>query len=263
VYEGEDTNAASTPLVRTVEEADSLGEPSIDGSPTLRRVLELAVMMADDLGPEVPVAVPDIQSPFDIAAMVWRKEDFYVACAVEPEAVLRLVGKCERLLTRFLDRYLDLLPNVNMCHCPRAWSPPDLGIWLSEDEVGAISPDTFERLSLPSLTRLSERYGGISIHCCARAEHQFPSFRKLPGLRAWQRVFADERGAQVALESWPETPFVVAWQSEEAVMHLAELAPHGMRFLLNMEAQASLDESRALLERLRQTFPRARSRRTS
>jgi hypothetical protein len=255
VYEGLKANAAARPAVASAEEADALVEPSIDDSPTLRRVLEFAHVMADALGPDVPVAVPDIQSPFDVAAMVWRKEDFFVACALQPEAVRRLVLKCERLLMRFLDRYLAELPNVNMCHCPRAWSPPDLGLWLSEDEVGSVSPATFESLSLPSLSRLSERYGGISIHCCAKAAHQYPSFRKIPNFRAWQRVFADDGGARVALEAWPDKPFVVAWHSEEEACELKAISP-GTRFLINMEAQESLEESRALFGRLREVFPR-------
>ncbi len=58
VYD-EDTNAASVPVVRTAKEADALGEPSFE-APTLKRVFEFAHMMADEVGPEVPVAVPDI-----------------------------------------------------------------------------------------------------------------------------------------------------------------------------------------------------------
>ena len=108
VYD-EDTNAASVPIVRTPAEADELPEPSLE-MPTLRRVLEFARMMLDEVGPEVPIAVPDIQSPFDIAAMVWHKEDFFVALATEPDAAKRLVGKAERLLTRFLGKYLDEFP---------------------------------------------------------------------------------------------------------------------------------------------------------
>ena len=250
-----DTNAAATPAVNTADEADALPEPEIDDVPTLRRTLELARLAAEALGPEVPVAVPDVQSPFDIAAMVWRKEEFFIACATAPKPVRRLVAKCERLLVRFLDRYLAELPNVNMCHCPRAWSPPELGIWLSEDEGGSISPATFEALSLPSLTRLSERYGGISIHCCASAAHQFPSFRKLPGLRAWQRVFADQGGPATALKAWPDKPFVVAWTDEREVRELRQISPE-TRFLVNMDAQETLEESLALYARLRQVFPR-------
>ncbi len=188
--------------------------------------------------------------------MVWHKEDLFVALASEPEAVKRLVGRAERLLVRFLDRYLDELPNVNLCHSPRAWAPPELGMWLSEDEAGSISPAMFEEFCLPSLTRLSERYGGLFIHCCASAAHQYPSFGKIPNFRAWQRVFADEGGPKVALDAFPETPFIVAWTGEEDVHKLLEMAPPKARFLFNMPAQESLDETKALYERLRERCPR-------
>lgn len=254
-YEGINANAAAMPAVDTAAEADALPEPDIEQAPTLRRTMELARVMADALGADVPVGVPDIQSPFDIAAMVWRKEEFFIACMTEPEAVRRLVEKCERLLVRFLDRYLAELPSVNMVHCPRAWCPPELGIWLSEDEVGSISPAVFEELSLPSLTRLSERYGGITLHCCAVAEHQYPSFRKLPGLRGWQRVFADPGGPRTALEAWPDKPFVVAWHTEQAARELKQISPD-TRFLINMDAEDTPEQSRETCLRLREAFPR-------
>ena len=241
VYE-EETNAAAEPIVRTAEEADALDEPGLE-APTLRRVFEFARMAGEALGPEAPVSVPDIQSPFDIAALVWRKEDFFVALHTDPDAVKRLVDKAERLLTGFLDRYLEEFPNVNLCHCPRAWAPRELGVWLSEDEAGSISPAMFEEFCLPSLKRLSDRYGGIFIHCCADAGHQYPSFAKVPNLRAWNRVFTDKGGPGVALEAFPETPFIVAWTEEEDVYKLLDVAPPTMRFLVNMDAQESLDQA--------------------
>ena len=38
------------------------------------------------------------------------------------------------------------------------------GLTLSEDEVGAINADMFDEFSQPSLTELSEYFGGIGVH---------------------------------------------------------------------------------------------------
>jgi len=132
------TPAAARPVVTTAAEAEALGEPSLE-APTLARIFAMAERMRRELGDVVPISVPDIQSPFDIAALIWNKEDFFVALHTDPDAAKRLIDRCTRLLTRFLVEYKARVGNVNMCHCPNAWAPPDLGIWLSEDEAATYS----------------------------------------------------------------------------------------------------------------------------
>jgi hypothetical protein len=250
-----DTNAAAMPVVSSAEEADALPEPSLE-APALRRVFEYARMMREAVGPDVPIAVPDIQSPFDIAALIWEKEDFFLALRSDPEAVERLVGKCERLLCRFLDTYRAEIGEVSFCHCPPgAWAPPDLGVWLSEDEVGSISPAMFERFCAPSLRRLSDRYGGLFMHCCAFAAHQYDGFRKLPKLRALNRVFNDAGGPRQALLALPDQVFMVAWTAEEKIYEILEVAPPTTRFLFDMGPEP-LEAAKATFERLRARCPR-------
>jgi hypothetical protein len=53
--------------------------------------------------------------------------------------------------------------------------------WASNDECGAISPAAFERFRLPKLVDPAESFGGLGMHCCADAEHQFSLFQRIPG----------------------------------------------------------------------------------
>ena len=59
----------------------------------------------------------------------------------------------------------------------------DGGITVSEDEVGAVSAEMFAAFFRDELVALSSRYGGIGVHCCAHARHQWDHFKSLPGLR--------------------------------------------------------------------------------
>ena len=43
-------------------------------------------------------------------------------------------------------------------------------------------PEMFRTFFLPGLTKLSKRYNGIGIHCCAQARHQWENFARIPGL---------------------------------------------------------------------------------
>ncbi|OQA42164.1 MAG: Uroporphyrinogen decarboxylase (URO-D) [Chloroflexi bacterium ADurb.Bin325] len=246
----EDSPPSALARVTTAAEADALAVPSLD-APPLDRYFEMARRVRARVGPEVPLSVPDIQSAFDIAALIWRKEDMYIACKREPDAVKRLVAKCQQLLIAFFDRFLAECGEVNLCHCPIAWAPPELGVWLSEDEAGALSVRMFEEFCLPTLVELSERYGGLFVHCCATADHQYASFKKIPDLRGLNRVF-QKPGPGPAIEAFAgQTVLMVAWTDEEGVNRMLDMARPGSRFLFNMPGQP-LDEARATLDRLRE-----------
>lgn len=103
--------------------------------------------IADELlersGREALMGLPDIQSPMDIAAMIWNMKDFSIALMEEPKAVRE----------------------------------------LSVDEIGSVSEEVFVDLFMNELCELSLRFGGIGIHCCASARHQWENLAALPGLK--------------------------------------------------------------------------------
>ena len=256
VHVYEDSPSCALPIVTTAEEADRLPEPTLEARP-LARVFELGELVREQVGPEVPIGVPDIQSPFDIAALIWRKEDMFAALVTNPDAVMRLVTKCHRLLKAFFTRFIEVFPECNLSHCPQAWAPPELGVWLSEDEAGSISTTMFERFCLPWLVDLSQSFGGLFVHCCATADHQYNNL-KIPNLRGMNRVFQDP-GPKPAIDAFSGTTvLMVAWTPEEKVYEMLDMALPNTRFLFNMGAKP-LDEAKAMLERLRARCPRAES----
>ena len=255
VHVYEDSPPAALPLVTTAEEADRLAVPSLD-APSLARVFEMARLVRERVGPDVPISVPDIQSAFDIAALIWRKQELYVATKTQPDAVKRLVEKCQALLIRFFDAFMREVGEVNLCHCPIAWAPPELGVWLSEDEAGALSVRMFEEFCLPNLVELSQRYGGLFVHCCATADHQYGSFKKIPNLRGLNRVF-QKPGPGPAIRAFSgQTVLMMAWIEEEAAHEMLAMAQPDTRFLFNMPGRP-LDEAKAMLGRLRQRCEQA------
>jgi hypothetical protein len=257
VHNYEDSPPAALALVSTAEEADRLAVPSLD-APPLARFFEMARLARLCVGPDVPLSVPDIQSAFDIAALIWRKEELYVATKREPDAVKRLVDKCQQLLIRFFDAFLAECGEVNLCHCPYAWAPPQQGVWLSEDEAGAMSVRMFEEFCLPNLVELSERYGGLFVHCCATADHQYGSFKQIPRLRGLNRVF-QKPGPGPAIKAFAgQTALMVAWTDEEGVGKMLDLALPESRFIFNMPGQP-LDEAKRTLDRLRERCARVRT----
>ncbi|MEI6520207.1 MAG: uroporphyrinogen decarboxylase family protein [bacterium] len=243
------TNAAAMPMLDDVADADALPEPELDG-PVFSRIFELARLMRSELGPDVPICVPDMQSPLDVAALIWNKQYFFEAMLDYPESVHNLIGKCRRFIEKFVDTYIAEIGNVNLCHCPTFWAPPALGISMSEDEIGALSRDMFNEFCLPTLTEMSNKYGGIFLHCCANADHQYEGLQKLPNFRGLNRELgASDRRLTVNTFAG-KTVLNVAWQPIEAVEALMDMAKPNSRFLFNMDS-TDIDDAKRTYERVK------------
>ena len=259
VHSFPDSPACALPLLNTAKEADSLVTPDIWKSPTLYRIFELAHAVQKELGKNVCLGPPDMQSGFDTAALIWNKTNFLCAMGdeSEKEAVKRLVAKCAVLFKEFIVEFRKEFPNCSPCHCPRVWAPPEMGPWLSNDECGAFSVEMFEEFCLPELVDIAETFDGLGMHCCADAEHQFESFKKIPNFYAFNRVAA-QRGYTPLLDhlSGHSGPVhVLAWIGEDDIEQLIRNALDGTRFIFVL-AEKTLEEAKLWLERFREISPR-------
>lgn len=259
VHHYADNNPCAMPFIMTAAEADRIQEPELSACKTLTRILEMADLLKTELGSDVIVGPPDMQSGFDSACLVWDKVGLFCAMMTEEEkpAVHRLAGKCAALFKKFIAEFYRRHPTASLAHCPLTWVPPGMGPWLSNDECGAMSMELFEEFCLPELVDVSKTFGGLGMHCCADAEHQFPSFRKIPDFYAFNRVAA-KRGYDPILHTLggPGGPvFVLAWLDDATIERLVKSAPAGTRFIFS-RAFEKADAAKAWLEQMRRLSPR-------
>lgn len=178
VYGTQDNMPTCYPVIHNSKELAHLKMPELSKS-SLTEMFEIADALRS-AAPEGILALPDIQSPLDIAALIWSKEDFFLAMVDEPEAVHALIGMVNRLLIEFLDLWFERYGKDFIAHYPDYYMP--FGVTLSEDEIGIINSDMFKAFTLDVLNGLSRRYGQIGIHCCANARHQWENFKAVSGL---------------------------------------------------------------------------------
>jgi hypothetical protein len=236
------------PLAHNAEDADRVLIPPLD-APPLARVWRIARELKKRAGPGALLRLPDIQSPMDIAALIWEKSSFYAALVEQPEAVAVLAGKVRTLLTGFLDAWFAEFGSEFIAHYPDYYVPR--GVTLSEDEVGVVSPAIFQRFFLPELEELSRRYGGrLGMHCCAHARHQWQGFQQIPGLFLLNLVQPPEilRKAYPAFE--PICAQMHSWYGEGDRVDWPAQHPPERRIIYDLSA-ASREEALALLEKLR------------
>jgi len=177
------------PAVFTAAEAAKLKKPKLENS-TLMEVIEYGYKLRKS-APGMLMKLPDIQSPLDIAALVWEKENFFIALYDDPDAVKDLMAVITEVLTEFLELWFKTFGNEFIAHYPDYYMP--YGITLSEDEIGSINCEQFKEFSVPEICKLAGHFGGqIGIHCCANAKHQWSILKNIPGLVMLNLVQPDD-----------------------------------------------------------------------
>ena len=249
VHRSENDMPFALPAVSTAEEADDLVEPDIHTGP-LGDILTLADGLVERFGSECPVRICDVQSPFDVAALIWEKTAFYVALLDTPDAVHRLLEKVTATMVRFVRTFRDRYENACLVHYPNLWIPAEWGVCLSEDEAGSVSASQFEEFCMPYLSRLAETFGGISLHSCAHSQHQWDSFLQLPGLR-YLNLHHPPTSLEVAIEKCSGKAVLVPGDKNghedylDFVKECLALAQPDTRFFFIPEAK-STEEARDL-----------------
>jgi hypothetical protein len=97
---------------------------------------------------------------------------------------------------------------------------------------------------------MSNKYGGIFLHCCANADHQYEGLQKLPNFRGLNRELGASDKRLTVNTFAGKTVLNVAWQSVEAVENLLDMAKPDSRFLLNMDS-TDIDDAKRTYERLK------------
>ena len=179
VYYPGNSNPYARPCIFSLKDLAKLNQPVLENS-SLMKDIEFGLKLRA-AAPEAMIQLPDIQSPLDIAALIWEKVDFFSTMIDDPQAVLDLLEMVYKLETEFIDLWFKTFGREFIAHYPAYYMP--YGITLSEDEIGCISCAQFDQFVTPFLERLSERYGGkIGVHCRADAKHQWGMIKKIPGL---------------------------------------------------------------------------------
>jgi hypothetical protein len=180
VHSPENDEPFALPFVRTAAEADAVSTPSLESS-SLMYLFDAVDDLRARVGGDPLLRLVDIQSPMDIASLIWDKGELFMAMIETPQAVKDLSAKVYDLLTAFLDEWFARYGTEYIAHFPEYMMTG--GMSLSEDEIGAVNPEMFREFFRPELVALSERYGGLGMHCCADSRHQWENLRDLPGLR--------------------------------------------------------------------------------
>ncbi len=164
------------PFVHSAADVAKVVPPRLEDS-TLWPLFDFADELRRRCGDDAVLAPVDVQSPMDSVALIWDKTDLFIAMLDDPAPVRELAVKVRDLMCAFFDEWFARYGTGYVAHYPDYYT--EGGITLSEDEIGAVGPEMFDRFFRDELLHLKERYGGLGIHCCADARHHWENLKSL------------------------------------------------------------------------------------
>ena len=171
------------PILRDPADVDALGTPDWRLGAAGEMLERVRVWRAATSG-RIPIQLPDMQGPLDLANNLWGTEPLLTAMYTAPDAVHRLM----QYMTEAFIAYVRLVQQAAQgelipIHCmPVVWMPPSIGVALSEDLLAVISPRLYDLFGRPYNEQIARAYGSVVVHSCGSIEHNLPGLLDTEGL---------------------------------------------------------------------------------
>ena len=196
------------PSVRPVRNDDprrilDLEKPAADAG-ELKRVLDTTRFFLDRTEGRYPIRIADIQGPLDSAALIFGHTEFLQALRTHPREAARLMSLATEASIDFVRAQRRVVTEAGVEFVPslfQPWMPDGGGVSVSNDTAVMISAAMHDEFCLPLLDRLSEAFGGITIHSCGDWRHLIPSLAKVKNLKALE-FGASETPFETAAEAF-------------------------------------------------------------
>jgi len=170
------------PLVRSAAEFLGLPRPDFTRDGQAAEMLATTRFFRRATEGRLPVQMPDMQGPLDLASHFIGTQRLFEEMADHPDDVHAMLAQLADDFITFMRLQEaaadgDLIP----IHChPVIWIPSGTAMALSEDMLAVISPRLYARFGVPYNERIADAFGRIIIHSCGSFEH---NLRLLAGTR--------------------------------------------------------------------------------
>ena len=165
-------------VIHETSQIDRL-RPDFQASPIFQAGLEQMRFFRKVVGDRIPVGPPDLQSPIDVATMIFDYTQLIYAMVDEPAKVHALM----RMITEAMIEACHVFAKETNDYALSAfnwWLPR--GIFLSDDLQAVLNPDLYREFAVPYNEMLAREFGGLALHSCGRTRHNFENLATTQGL---------------------------------------------------------------------------------
>ena len=177
----------SLPGIEAIETVVARGVPDLESGlggkvfATGRRFAAIAKRYPK-IGKYVRIYHPDLQSPMDVAELLWGSS-LFLDVMDRPELV-------HALLNLITDTYIGVMKEWERIVPPPAdhaihWGAMHAGrIMLRDDSAMNFSPEMYDAFIRPYDAKLLQTLGGGAVHFCGRGDHYIASCCAMPGMHS-------------------------------------------------------------------------------
>lgn len=164
----EQTCGVKEPVLNNVAEAFDLVTPAADGG-QLAEGTERIRRFAEAGQGVISVSLLDMAGGLNVANDLLGGEALYLAMYENPEALECLLGKIQELFLAAIALQIEAAGGqdaITATDFPDTWFPEGRKGHVSDDISANISPQMYERFSLPYHNMVFGKYGGGGLHNC-------------------------------------------------------------------------------------------------
>lgn len=245
---------AFAPRFKSIKEALEAPVVPVKDTPIGRHTLTMIEYFLDQTRGRIPMSLCDVQSPFNIAAMLVDMNALFMALYDGPDQVIELLDRIVGLLTDLTHEQVSRLGE------PLVWpghgfasSRVFRGLGMSDDYSILVSADQYRQFAQPSLVRAADSNGPV-FHSCGNWSPLAPVIRQIPGLRMVDGAFGlqtdpSPNKAEVFPELFANSGIVVnariVGDSSVVAQQVKKLWAPGMKLIVVTYCQNPEDQRRA------------------
>lgn len=191
-----------------------LPEPRILPGSIAAEWLEMQEYVLEETEGRLPVSVIDMQGPMDVAGQLWGYDNLFIDAMSGGDRSRTLLTKCTDAFIMLWQKQLDLLGDAFVGTHLWGWSWVENGdghgATASMDSMAMISADFFLEHTRAHLVRISDAFGGLTLHSCGTFGAVVPGINDIPGI---QGINATQMSTQQLLDAGVRHDlFLVLWR---------------------------------------------------
>ena len=166
------------PVIHEVAQIDRL-RPNFAGSPLYQAAIEHMRYYHRIVGDRIPIGPPDLQSPIDVASMIFDYTQLIYAMIDEPAKVHSLMRMITETMIEACHAFRQEMTDYPMSHF-NWWLPR--GIFMSDDLQAVLNAELYREFAVPYAEMLAREFGGVALHSCGRILHNIDNVASIKGL---------------------------------------------------------------------------------
>ncbi len=203
----------------------------------------------------IPMSLCDVQSPFNVAAMLVDMNALFVGFYECPDYVIELFDRIIGLLTDFTHEQVARIGEA-MVWPGHGFASSRVfeGLGMSDDYSILLSPDQYRQFAGSSLARAASDFNGSVFHSCGNWSHLAPVIKQLPDLRMVDGAFGSQTDPspnkpEIFSELFTNTGIIVnariVGDSSEVAEQVKKLWAPGMKLIVVTYCQNPKDQQHA------------------